>query len=238
MFNPRGKNRTETVTQMREVPEGAAGPLPQRTGSDPDSRDGDRHDGSERSKVMSQPGPPRQRPWLKMLPEVAALGLCVVLWIPTKEFTSSVGGPGPAMYPRALIALLGIAMIVRMGQQLREHRAGVSAGHEADEAPIEEGVEFDESLIDSRRVWVAIAFSILYVLSTLYLGWLIATFIFTIIFLVLAGKRNPLIVLPIAFTFAFGFSYVFVKIVYISLPTGVGAFDLLTVRLFELLGIY
>ncbi len=186
----------------------------------------------------SEPAAPPAKHGLKIVPELSALALCVVLWVPTTEFTSSVGGPGPAMYPRALILLFALAMVVRMIQQLRENRAGAAAPAEEQEIQLEEGVEFDESLIQSRRVWVAIAFSVLYVLSTLFLGWLIATFVFTLVFLVLAGKRNPVFIVPTALVFAFGFTYVFVKVVYISLPTGVGAFDLITVRLFELMGIY
>lgn len=215
---PPRSHRTETLTQMREVPKDAESPL----------------------SPSSSPAPAASplRPWLNILPEVLALCLCVVLWVSTREFRSSVGGPGPAMYPRTLITLFAIAMVVRMVQQVREERAGRAGGAAEHEAPPEEGVEFDESLIESRKVWVAIGFSVLYVLSTLYLGWLIATFLFTLGFLVLAGKRNPLFIVPTAFVFAFGFAYVFVKIVYISLPTGVGVFDSTTARLFELMGIY
>jgi putative tricarboxylic transport membrane protein len=43
---------------------------------------------------------------------------------------------------------------------------------------------------------------------------------------------------PVAAVVAVVFTYVFVKVVYMSLPTGVGVFDSLTVALYELLGIY
>lgn len=177
---------------------------------------------------------PRSR-WLKSIPEIVMLGLCLALWVQTNEFTSSVGGPGPAMYPRVLISLLAFAMVVRLYQPLR---GGTDAANDDEDFVPEEGAELDEALIDSRRVWTAIALAVGYVLATIYLGWLIATFIFTIVFLVLAGKRNPLIIVPAAFVFSFGMTYVFVKIVYISLPTGVAAFDVITVRLFEIMGIY
>lgn len=205
---------------MREVPEGPMDPL-LATSKDSESS-------SEQASRL----------WMKYLPEVTVLCLCVVLWVPTNAFTTSVGGPGPALYPRTLIVLLAIAMVFRLVQQLRENRSGAVPVPVDDEAPPEEGAELDESLIEHRRVWVAIGFSVLYVSSTLLLGWLIATFVFSIVFLVMAGKRNPLIVVPVALVFAFGFTYVFVKIVYISLPTGSGVFDLITVRLFELMGIY
>ena len=179
-----------------------------------------------------------RRAWRKIGPELAAVGLCVLLWSQTLEFKSSVGGPGPAVYPRVLIALFALAMVVRMLQQLRETRNSQPAEVTAPEAPPEEGVEFDESLIDGRKVWVAIGFSVLYVFSTLFLGWPIATLVFSIVFLLLAGKRNPVFIVPTALVFSLGFTYVFVKVVYISLPTGAGVFDLVTVRLYELMGIY
>lgn len=207
---------------MREVPESPLDPLL----STPTGRG------------ATAESPPPKHLWLKFLPEVAVLCLCVALWFPTNEFTSSVGGPGPALYPRALIALLAVAMVVRLVQQVRENRAGTVPVPLDSEAPPEEGAELDAELIDNHRVLLVIGFSILYVFSTLFLGWLIATFVFTIVFLAMAGKRNPLFVLPTALVFAFGFTYVFVKIVYISLPTGSGIFDVITVRLFELMGIY
>ena len=176
--------------------------------------------------------------WLKTIPELVALGLCVVMWTTTSTFTSSVGGPGPAFYPRMLIGLFALTMVVRLIQQIREQRQGVEPVDTDVGAVPEEGAELDASLIDSRRVWVAIVLAVAYALASMFVGWVIATFVFTIVFLVLAGKRNPLIVLPMALVLSLGFVYVFVKIVYISLPTGIGVFDLITMRLFEFLGIY
>lgn len=218
---------------MAEVHTGAPDPIPpdRRTVADTPRQD------------PAQPSPeaPRVRGlrrWLSAAPEITVLGLCVVFWIPTNGFESTVGGPGPAMYPRILISLLALAMLVRLLQHYRETRVGTSSLHTHEETALEEGVEFDESLIDSRRVWVAVAFSVGYVFATLYLGWLIATFFLTIAFLVASGKRKLLPILGTALVFAFGLSYVFIKIVYISLPTGAGIFDVVTVRLYELMGIY
>ena len=176
------------------------------------------------------------RRWTPILPEVVVLGLCVPLWAATSEWTSTVGGPGPAFYPRLLIALLALAMVVRVVQEVINIRRGVI--EENGEAGLEEGVEIDTSLLDMRRVAVAIALSVVYVVATLFIGWTLATFALVIAFLWLAGKRNLLITVPLALTFSLGMSYIFVKIVYISLPTGVGAFDQFTVLLFELLGVY
>jgi putative tricarboxylic transport membrane protein len=197
-----------------------------------------RSDTARQAAVEDTAGAPKPTRWLRLAPELVALCLCVVLWVPTSDFTSSVGGPGPATYPRVLIGLLALAMVVRLVHLVREIRRGAGAEPSGEEQILEEGVEFDEELVDTRKVWLAIALSVAYVFATIYLGWMVATFVFTIVFLMVTGKRNPLINVPTAFVFAFGLTYVFVKVVYISLPTGVGVFDDLTVWLFELMGIY
>lgn len=177
------------------------------------------------------------RAWSALLPEAVTLALCAVLWDATSEWKSSVGGPGPAFYPRMLILLLALAMVVRLVHDLRAIRRGTPVTAEED-VVIEEGAELDASLIEDRRVLVAVALSAGYVLATLFLGWVIATFCMVVVFLALTGRRNPLIVVPVALLLSVGFAYVFVKVVYISLPTGVGPFDYATVLLFELLGAY
>jgi hypothetical protein len=57
-------------------------------------------------------------------------------------------------------------------------------------------------------------------------------------FLWAAGKRQLLVTVPVAAAAALVFTYVFVKVVYMSLPTGVSVFDSLTAALYELLGVY
>jgi putative tricarboxylic transport membrane protein len=186
---------------------------------------------------VQTPDPGGVRRWAAILPELVTIGLCVPMWAVTSEWRSSVGGPGPAFYPRLLIVLLALAMVVRIVQEVPKIRKG-AVQLDAPEATLEEGVEMDASLLNMRRVMVAIALSVAYVIGTLYLGWVLATFLLVIVFLWLAGKRNPLTTVPLALTFSLGMAYVFVKVVYISLPTGVGVFDQFTVRLYELLGVY
>lgn len=183
------------------------------------------------------PSAPHSSAWLKLLPEVVVLALCAFLWSATADWSSTVGGPGPAFFPRILIGLLALAMLVRLLHEVREIRGKVTPDLDENAAP-EEGAEFDTSLMNNRRVLLAVALSVGYVFATLYLGWVIATFVVTVVFLVLAGKRNLLIVVPLGLIFSLGLAYVFVKVVYISLPTGVGPFDAATVLLFELLGAY
>ncbi len=172
----------------------------------------------------------------RIAPEIAVLAVCAVLLVVTRDLTTSAAGPGPAFYPRLLIGLLVLAMAVRIAQEVR-HGARVRAGVAPERAGGEPS-DFDPELISDRRVWAAVAFVVAYVVASLYLGWPLATFVFVVAFLWAAGKRQLLVTVPVAAALAVVFTYVFVKVVYMSLPTGVSVFDSMTVALYELLGVY
>lgn len=196
--------------------------------------------GATASTTDDAPAPAGRRwpAWFRMFPEIGALIFCAVLYSRTGAWDTTVEGPGPAFYPQLLIWLLALAMLVRLGQHVLEIRRERAGAQRHVEAAVEEGVEFDESAISTFRVWQAIAMSVGYVFATLYLGWVIATFVFVVAFLYMCGKRNLLITVPLGAGLAVGFAYIFVKVVYIALPTGVGVFDLITLRLFQAIGAY
>ena len=185
---------------------------------------------------MSAEAPPTARTpvWQRIVPEIVVLVGCAVLLVGTRDMTTSGAGPGPAFYPRLLIGLLALAIVVRIAQQVRSDRRPDTTP----EASGGEPSDFDPETISDTRVLAAVAFTVGYIVATLYLGWPLATFLFVVAFCWAAGKRNLLLTIPIAAAVSLAFTYVFVKVVYMALPTGVGVFDSLTVALFELLGIY
>jgi Tripartite tricarboxylate transporter TctB family len=194
---------------------------------------------TDRASDAAPSGLSQLRRWAVLLLPLAGLVLCVPLWLATGAWaTSSEGGPGPAFFPRLLVGLFAFTMVVRIVQEIRAVRRGLAVADEDEEEIPEEGAELDTALISARQVAIVIAISVAYVVGTIYLGWVLATFLMVVIFLVLAGKRNLFIVVPVAAALSVGFAYVFVKVVYLSLPTGVGFFDSLSVRLFELIGAY
>lgn len=173
---------------------------------------------------------------LRITPELVGLAVAVALLLATADMSTTAAGPGPAFYPRVLGGLLALALLVRVAQQLRTDRR--EAAGIAPETSGGEPSDFDPDLISDRRVWGAVAFTVAYVVATLYLGWPIATLVFVVAFLWVAGKRNLAVTVPVAAVLSVAFTATFVKVVYMSLPTGVGVFDSLTVATYELLGIY
>lgn len=185
--------------------------------------------------VTDPPAPPEAPPptvtWRSLLPEAVTLVFCVVLFTQTLGLRGTSQGPGPAMYPRILIALLALTMLVRLVGQVRALRSGVAVG--ADSA-----AETEVATIPLALVGQVVALAIGFVVGTIYLGWLLATFLFVPVFCWAVGKRNLLLTVPFGGVLALGSAYIFVRFVYIALPTGVGVFDDLTVELFIALGIY
>jgi putative tricarboxylic transport membrane protein len=165
---------------------------------------------------------------LSILPEVVLLAGAVYLFVVALGFkqVGPSGQIGPGFWPQVLCVGIGIGALVRLGQKLRsrEHRVVGDAAPEADEVRI-------------PRVALGIALVVGYVVGMLFLGYILATALFLIVFIYLGGQRKWYVV-PLGIASSLLFAYVFLKVVYIALPSGVGIFDQLTVLLYELLGVY
>jgi putative tricarboxylic transport membrane protein len=165
---------------------------------------------------------------LSILPEVVLVAAAVYLFVVALGFKQV--GPsnqiGPGFWPQVLCVGIGIGALVRLGQKLRsrERRVVGDAAPEADEVMM-------------ARVALGIALVVGYVVGMLFLGYILATALFLVAFIYLGGQRQWYVV-PLGIASSLLFAYVFLKVVYIALPSGVGIFDQLTVLLYELLGIY
>ncbi|GAA0931213.1 tripartite tricarboxylate transporter TctB family protein [Pseudonocardia zijingensis] len=172
------------------------------------------------------------------LPEIALLVVAAVLWLQTAWFRA--GQPqdlGPAFWPRLLIVLLAVCTLARVGQKARALRSG---GTDPDEPRSESDSDpgNDEPAADGRRAAIAILSIVGYVTAAIYLGYLIATAAFVVGFLLLSGRRRTVLNTALGVAAALTFSFLFLKVVYISVPSGVGIFDTFTVGVYELIGIY
>jgi putative tricarboxylic transport membrane protein len=165
---------------------------------------------------------------LNALPEVVLLAAAVYLFVVALGFRQV--GPsdqvGPGFWPQVLCVGIGIGALVRLGQKLRsrERRVMGNAASEAGE-------------LRMPRAALGIALVVGYVIGMLFLGYILATALFLIAFIYLGGQRKWYVV-PLGIASSLLFAYVFLKVVYIALPSGVGVFDQLTVLLYELLGVY
>ncbi|MGH9652505.1 MAG: tripartite tricarboxylate transporter TctB family protein [Bryobacteraceae bacterium] len=90
----------------------------------------------------------------------------------------------------------------------------------------------------SLRLIAALALTVGYVFGVLYVGFLIASFVFLLLFIYLGGFRRPFWALAIAIIGSLGITYLFVRVVYISLPLGYGIFQSIEVAIYHAIGLF
>ena len=167
----------------------------------------------------------------ELVPEVVLLIAAAYAFYLAGNFGGQTdpGQLGPGFWPRMAATGLAIALVVRIVQTVRERNRPIVKL--PSEFPEEEELE-----VDWPRVGTAMALAVGYVFATMFIGYLFATAAFLTAFIWLGGQRRWFVPL-IACAGALASAYIFIGLVFVALPTGVGVFDTLTVAIYELLGI-
>jgi putative tricarboxylic transport membrane protein len=167
----------------------------------------------------------------EIIPEIALLIGAIYLFLLAGRFEGQTdpGQLGPGFWPRMAATGLAIALVVRIVQAVRERKRPLVKVRS--EFPEEE-----EIAVHWPRVGIAIGLAVGYVLASMFIGYLFATAAFLTAFIWIGGQRRWYVPL-IAIAGALVSAYVFIGVVYVSLPTGVGIFDVVTVEIYRLLGI-
>ncbi len=169
----------------------------------------------------------------ELVPEIAILLVAMYLYYVAGnfEFQGEAGQLGPGFWPRMAAIGLIVAVLVRMVQTVRDrNRPIVHVVTEFDE------YQEEEAELSWPRLWIGLGLAVGYVVATMFIGYLLATALFLGAFIWIGGQRTKWVPL-VAILGALVFSYVFIGVVYVSLPTGVGIFDTITVAIYGLLGI-
>ena len=87
------------------------------------------------------------------------------------------------------------------------------------------------------RLAAGIGLTIAYVLVLDLLGFFCATAVYLALFMVVGGYRRAGIVLASSLLGSLAFVYVFMKVVYVSLPLGTGPFQALSLAILGALGV-
>lgn len=167
-----------------------------------------------------------------LLPELALLAVAVYLFFlaGTFEFQQREGQLGPGFWPQMAAIGLALALLAHIVQTIRDrNRPIVKVRTEFD--------EYEEAPAELHWPSAALALSLAvgYVFATMFIGYMLSTALFLTIYIWAGGQRKwytPLIGIAGALVF----TAVFVRLVYVSLPTGVGIFDSITVAIYNLLG--
>ena len=173
--------------------------------------------------------PSRPAALLGVVPELALVAVAACLFVLARNFQYEPQPDqlGPGFWPQLLCAGIFVCALVRVAQKIRARAEPVPGAAE----------EGDAEHFRWRRLALALALVVGYVLGTVLLGYILATTLFFAAFVWLGGQRRWYVA-PIGLAVSLLFAFVFLKVVYVSLPSGVGIFDQLSVLIYQLIGVY
>lgn len=154
------------------------------------------------------------------------------------DFERVSGRIGPDAWPRIILTLL----IAICGYQVLRLAARRATSEVEGVLQSLEDVA-DPSLLEPPqahpgRAVLGIALTFGYLLVFEIVGFFIATFFYLVALMYVGGYRRPLWALTISLAASLSFVFVFMRIVYVSLPLGRGPFLAVSVGVMKLLGIH
>ncbi len=149
----------------------------------------------------------------------------------------SEGQLGADFWPKAILVLAAITCVWEIvatlytGGSARESPAGAALAASVP-AEVEEPDE-----VGRFTPWVGIALTVAYVLAFAKLGYFLATFLYASAFMYFGGYRRLPVALGTALVASSAFMFIFMKVVYVSLPIGVEPFARVSTFAMSLMGV-
>jgi putative tricarboxylic transport membrane protein len=155
------------------------------------------------------------------------------------EFPRAPDRLGPDVWPQILLVLLIAACVIGIGRNLLADRGREPPAPSPQQpATVPGDGLLNEPEVPSRYGLVAAGFLLFlaYPFALEYLGFLLATFLLMVLFMLVGLWRNVLAVVAVSGIGTLGLFYIFRGLVYVSLPLGVGPFRSATLWVAALMG--
>jgi putative tricarboxylic transport membrane protein len=157
------------------------------------------------------------------------------------SFIAPGGRIGPDVWPKAILALSMLTCVFQIVKTLffggaREQVAGVLESI-LEEAPVGESAATAPEPRYPHLIVGGIVLTVAYVVLIERLGFVLCTFAYLAAFAWIGRYRRPLVVLTASLFGSLLFMFVFMKVVYVSLPLGQEPFSQVTFLLMRLMGI-
>ena len=169
-------------------------------------------------------------------PYAALFAAAVYLYRDAGSFAAAgrPGQLGPDVWPRAVLVLLmvvcGLAIV---------RRALFVAADNASPAASESDADSNATAQRYHGCLAGgIALTIAYVLALDWLGFFVSTVLYLALFMLVGRYRRARVIAAASVIGSLAFVFVFMKIVYVSLPLGRGPFKALSVWILAMLGVH
>lgn len=165
--------------------------------------------------------------WLERLAYVVLIALAGVFWIAANgiEFAERPGTLGPDFWPKLALALIIIVSLYEIGRSFLSRPDSEVGGLTADF-----DTEEDDDDAPRRPGLLAsgMLLTVAYGALIPFLGFVVATFAFLVLFAYVGRYRNHLAIWLAALIGTSVFALLFLRVVYVSLPRGIPPFDKVT----------
>ena len=159
------------------------------------------------------------------LPYILLLAVTVWLWSVANgiEYDARPGALGPAFWPKAALALMGVLCVFQIGWTLMSSSDAEAVGMGA-------GMEEEEDEAPRRPLLLAlgVGLTVVYALVLDTLGFPVATAAFLIAFMYVGGARNHVAIWASSLIGVAVTALLLMRVVYVSLPRGVAPFSAVT----------
>jgi len=179
----------------------------------------------------------------KSLPYVIVLAIVSFLYFrATKiDFVAPGGRIGPDVWPKAILALAALACLYEIAKNLLfgkwvRDMTGV-LGSVLKDVPAQDVPGETESAAYPHLLWIGIAMTVLYVALIETLGFFLCTAIYLALFMWVGRYRRPGVIVATSLVGSLAFMFMFMKVVYVSLPLGTEPFAQVSFALMRLMGI-
>ena len=177
----------------------------------------------------------------KTAPYVVVLAITGALFVLAGriDFAAPGGRIGPDFWPKVILGIATLTCIYQIVKILffdRDEVAGVFKSI-VEQAPGEDALPETPAATHPWLITGGIALTLAYVLLIEQVGFFLCTFAYLSGFAWIGRYRRPWVVLASGLIGSLAFTYMFMKVVYVSLPLGRGPFAEVTFFLMRVMGI-
>lgn len=156
------------------------------------------------------------------------------------DYDKTAGSLGPDAWPRLILSLMIAACvfeILRLTWFWRGEEIPPADSSAPDSELAAENYISPATTTKSLQAALALTSIALYLLVFGYLGFFLATLLFLCIFPAIAGYRRILVILPVAAMLTTLFMFLFMRVIYVSLPIGIEPFSSVSLVVMKFLGV-
>lgn len=179
----------------------------------------------------------------RIIPYVIVLSISIYLYYAASQFDflARTGHLGPDFWPKVILILMMLACVYEIAKQALAKGTPTDIGSVLDdiveESAEEHGEKVEEAPTYPHLLVIGIGLTIAYVILFDVLGFFLDTFLFLALFMYLGRYRRWGVILAVSLIGSLIYMFVFMKVVYVSLPIGKAPFSAVSLFLMKIMGV-